>query len=200
MSPSHTPSAYLTSALRSHLIRAALNTSQAADILFLLEELGLPIPTSSERESLAIHLQSCLAQLAREGKRLQLIRCCEGLAQFCLWQGESAAQTLEQINQFLPPGLRFSLKSGRLLLDEAVFYAPDNPFLQESQQQIFSDSEQQIAPKPQVALSQESTALAEEPNAAPPMPGTESEHHRQSLRQRIVSQRMQMLKHQLIGK
>lgn len=194
---SHSPSAYLTAALRSRLIRAALSPDSAADIPFLLEELDLPVPESATPESLTAHLQSCLARLAREGLAVQLIRCCEGLAQFCLLQGENSSRALVEINQFLPPGLSFSLKSGRLLLNEAIFHAPDNPFLQESQQHMAAgklletlrESRLQETPaEPPVISSSEQTARSA------------VDENRQNKRQRIVSQRIHMLKHQLTGR
>ncbi|PIQ25865.1 hypothetical protein COW36_22265 [bacterium (Candidatus Blackallbacteria) CG17_big_fil_post_rev_8_21_14_2_50_48_46] len=199
----HRPLAYLNPALRSRLIRAALNADSASDIIFLLEELELEKPLENTPEELQFYLQSLLARLARDSaQEASFVRCCEGLAQFYLFGAGEDPVVLREINQALPPGLSFSLKSGRLLLEPLQFYAEDNLFVQESRICFLDsvESETLIAgepkEKPELLLLAPELPEVSEPVAETPESKGES---RQSQHQRIVTQRMHMLKNQLTG-
>ena len=196
----HRPSAYLTTALRSRLIHAAVTEKNAPDLLFLLEELGLEPPSGHSVAEMTTHFQTCLARLARQPEQEPLLlRCCEGLAQFCLLS--EASEQLQQLNTFLPEGLTFSLKSGRLIMDPVLFNAPDNPFLQESLRLVAELPQTPVQtpapplptrPQTPVAPPTEPLPLQEDP---PPPP-----EDRQQQRQRIIQQRIHRLKHQLTGR
>jgi len=187
----HTPAAYLTAALRGRLVRAAINEANATDIACFLAELDLNPTLENTPENLCRYLLSQLALWAREPESTEkLVRCCEGLAQFYLWEAGKNPELLKQINTHLPQGLSFSLISGRLLLDNRAFYAPENPFLAESPV-LERVHPQQVSEQP-VTVPHSSEAPLETPVEAP--------HDRQTERQRIVSQRMNMLKNQLSGR
>ncbi len=186
----HTPSAYLTAALRSRLIRAAVSEANTTDIACFLAELDLQPALENSPENLCKYLLSQLSHWAREPESSEkLVRCCEGLAQFYLWEAGEKPEVLQQINTHLPQGLSFSLISGRLLLDRDLFYAPENPFLDETP---FLEGEPPLQPIPPPVVLPSSETPLETP--------VEAQNDRQTERQRIVSQRMNMLKNQLSGR
>jgi hypothetical protein len=196
----HRPSAYLTAALRSHLIHAAVTEKNASDLLFLLEELALEAPAGRTVSDMVEHFQTCLARLARQPEHEQiLLRCCEGLAQFCLLAGPEALQQLQQINAFLPEGLAFSLKSGRLVIEPERFNAPDNPFWQESLRLVAELPVSPAAKRPESVTPGVPESAPVQPTRIPePPPEPPEDRHQQ--RQRIVQQRIHRLKHQLTGR
>lgn len=201
----HTPAAYLTAALRSRLIRATVNDSNATDIVCFLAELGLEPPPENSREYLCQYLLSQMAHWAKEPQNTEkLIRCCEGLAQFYLLEAETAPEMLEQLNAHLPQGLRFSLISGRLLLDHDIFFAPHNPFFEETPYLDRTEpkhiSPQIQSPLPDIPDSAASPGAEQMQHKAPIETMQEPPLDRQNERQRIVSQRMNMLKNQLSGR
>jgi hypothetical protein len=186
----HTPSAYLTAALRSRLIKAAVTEENTADISFFLEELGLNTQPDLSVVEMRNYLQSQLAQWARQADTSQnMIRCCEGLAQFYLWEAQERPEILETINKHLPEGLNFSLISGRILLEEKLFFAPENKFSQEKPYL------EQLSPPKELPSKEKLTPLIETNDLVPEVISTSDQ--RQVERQRIVSQRMHMLKNQL---
>lgn len=139
--PSFEVIAYLTPAIRTWLVNELLSTTSEQELAYLLFELGYSEILDSDPQTLKSFIKQEMSLLARRATVSAfntLIKLCEGLVQFYLVQ-EPPATKLKQLNQLLPPGLHFSLVSGKLLFEPELFFQEHNLFYQEQSLHLLSD-------------------------------------------------------------
>lgn len=101
-----------------HWVIGSLNISMAdEDVDILFRELGLP---DVEASNTSMRLKQASSILFQEQSPM-LVRLFEHLVQWHLMQKDSDKLILEELNTLLPPGLAFSLVTGRFLKFESEF-------------------------------------------------------------------------------
>ncbi len=126
-------SLFLSSALRSWMLAQLVSAEESDELKFLLLELNYAEhdldQVSDFRQFIKREMSRLFLNSDPESEAC-LIHLCEGLVQFSLIR-EPAAEKVQSLNQFLPPGLSFSLVSGRLLFEPDHFFQSHNLFFQE---------------------------------------------------------------------
>ena len=147
---------FFTPALRSWLVNYLLPDSLASEMRYALLELHydeLPAElhkAAAMRDFLKREMSQLAARQRPEAAR-QLLQLCEQVVQLYLLQHPAEAAELAHLNQLLPPGVSFSLVSGRLLFEPALYFQPHNLYDQE--QTLFAHP-----PLPSVALTDKGPA------------------------------------------
>lgn len=147
---------FFTPALRSWLVNYLLPDSLAPEMRYALLELHydeLPAElhkAAAMRDFLKREMSQLAARQRPEAAR-QLLQLCEQIVQLYLLQHPAEAAELAHLNQLLPPGVSFSLVSGRLLFEPALYFQPHNLYDQE--QTLFAHP-----PLPSVALTDKGPA------------------------------------------
>lgn len=134
---------FLTAALRSWMVNKLLRPQDLSEISYLLLELGYQeLPADDQ---MADFLKLEMSRLSSGGmpEQMRLIRLCEGIIQFYLLEHPDETPELSQLNQFLPPGVSFSLVTGRLLFEPENYYQPHNLFVQEQAHWYLKQEESQ---------------------------------------------------------
>jgi hypothetical protein len=154
---------FFTPALRAWLVNELLPDSLAPEMPYALLELGyseLP-PDLHQAPAVRDFLKREMSQLAARQTpeaATRLLQLCEQIVQLYLLLHPAEAPALRQLNQRLPPGVSFSLVSGRLLFEPALYFQPHN--LSHQEQTLLA-----ALPLPDAAAD---VAAAAAPPAEPP--------------------------------
>lgn len=159
-------SLFLTPALRSWMLAQLVSNEESTELKFLFLELSYTeqaLETVKDYRSFTKREMSRLLSANTPETNACLIRLCEGLIQFSLIR-EPNAEKVQVLNQFLPPGLSFSLVSGRLLFEPPHFFQPHNLFFQE-QGHYYLEQDKLLSENPK-----ESSTHAPDPSLDPETP------------------------------
>ncbi|MBF2053722.1 MAG: hypothetical protein IGS03_09705 [Candidatus Sericytochromatia bacterium] len=127
---------FFTPALRSWLVNYLLPDSLAPEMRYALLELRYEKMPEDLHKAAAMRdfLKREMSQLAAcqtAEAASRLLQLCEQIVQLYLLQHPAEGTELEHLNQLLPPGISFSLVSGRLLFEPALYFQPHNLYDQE---------------------------------------------------------------------
>lgn len=127
---------FFTPALRAWLVNELLPDRLAPEMPYALLELGYSDLPAGLHQAPAVRdfLKREMSQLAARQTpeaATRLLQLCEQIVQLYLLLHPQEAPALSQLNQRLPPGISFSLVSGRLLFEPELYFQPHNLYHQE---------------------------------------------------------------------